>query len=52
MVSWGAWASTISPLPDTDLGRDVLAPYIRVSAHDGGRPVPKPSRLRITLDAS
>ncbi len=35
-----------------DFWRDVLAPYARVSAHDGRRPAPKPNRLRVALDAA
>ncbi len=36
----------------TDFWRDMLAPYARVSAHDGCRPAPKPNRLRVALDAA
>lgn len=33
----------------TDFWRDVLAPYVRVSARDGRRLAPKPNRLRAAL---
>jgi hypothetical protein len=36
----------------TDFWRDALAPYARVSPHDGRRLAPKPNRLRVALDVA